>query len=188
MLWALEAIKVIPVDPHAEIIEGDPCYPSLSALPEAVDGVVIVVPPSEAEKGVRDAAQAGIRGAWMQQGAESQAAIRFCEEWYETIDESNQTEAYVGQACGLRNKSARRTRRELDRLERENDGYRRERGRGPASHHPDRRSRPGCSAQPVAPALLAGIAVDLSDLCRLRSVPIRSLRALSPTSPCSRAC
>jgi predicted CoA-binding protein len=72
--------KVIPVNPHAEIIEGDPCYPNLSALPEAVDGVLIVVPPSETEKVVRDAAQAGIRRVWMQQGAESQAAIRFCEE------------------------------------------------------------------------------------------------------------
>jgi predicted CoA-binding protein len=72
--------KVIPVNPHAEIIEGDPCYPSLSALPEAVDGVLIVVPPSETEKVVRDAAEAGIRRVWMQQGAESQAAIRFCEE------------------------------------------------------------------------------------------------------------
>jgi predicted CoA-binding protein len=76
----LEAIKVSSVDPHAEFIEGDPCYPSLSALPEAVDGVLIVVPPSETEKVVRDAAQAGIRRVWMQQGAESQAAIRFCEE------------------------------------------------------------------------------------------------------------
>jgi predicted CoA-binding protein len=72
--------KVIPVNPHAEIIEGDPCYPSLSALPETADGVVIVVPPSETEKVVRDAAAAGIRRVWMQQGAESQAAIRFCEE------------------------------------------------------------------------------------------------------------
>jgi predicted CoA-binding protein len=72
--------KVIPVHPHAEIIEGDPCYPSLSALPEAVDGVLIVVPPSETEKVVTDAGQAGIRRVWMQQGAESQAAIRFCEE------------------------------------------------------------------------------------------------------------
>jgi predicted CoA-binding protein len=72
--------KVIPVNPQAEIIDGDPCYPSLSALPEAVDGVLIVVPPSETEKVVRDAAEAGIRRVWMQQGAESQAAIRFCEE------------------------------------------------------------------------------------------------------------
>ena len=52
--------KVIPVNPQAEIIDGDPCYPSLSALPEAVDGVLIVVPPSETEKVVRDAAELSV--------------------------------------------------------------------------------------------------------------------------------
>lgn len=75
-----KGFKVIPVNPHAEIIEGDPCYPTLTALPEAVDGAVIIVPPSETEKVVRDAAEAGIDRVWMQQGAESQAAIRFCEQ------------------------------------------------------------------------------------------------------------
>lgn len=72
--------RVIPVNPHAELIEGDVCYPSLSALPDPVDGVLIVVPPSETEKVVREAAEAGITRVWMQQGAESVAAVRFCEE------------------------------------------------------------------------------------------------------------
>jgi predicted CoA-binding protein len=40
----------------------------------------VVVPPNQTEKVVRDAAAAGIRRIWMQQGAESQAAIRFCQE------------------------------------------------------------------------------------------------------------
>jgi predicted CoA-binding protein len=52
----------------------------LSVLPEPVGGVLIVVPPAETEKVVRDAAQVGIRRVWMQQGAESETAIRFCEE------------------------------------------------------------------------------------------------------------
>lgn len=82
---ALRALKakgyrVFPVHPQADQIEGEPCYSSLSALPEPVEGVLIVVPPEETEKVVRDAAAAGIRRVWMQQGAESQAAIRFCEE------------------------------------------------------------------------------------------------------------
>ncbi|MCL4709481.1 CoA-binding protein [bacterium] len=82
---ALQALKakgyrVFPVHPHADQIEGEPCFPSLSALPEPVEGVLIVVPPEETDKVVREAAAAGIRRVWMQQGAESQAAIRFCEE------------------------------------------------------------------------------------------------------------
>ncbi len=82
---ALQALKakgyrVFPVHPQADQIEGEPCFPSLSALPEPVEGVLIVVPPEETDKVVREAAAAGIRRVWMQQGAESQAAIRFCEE------------------------------------------------------------------------------------------------------------
>jgi predicted CoA-binding protein len=72
--------RVTPVNPHADVIEGDFCYPSLSALPDPVDGVLIVVPPGETEKVVREAAEAGITRVWMQQGAESVAAVRFCEE------------------------------------------------------------------------------------------------------------
>jgi predicted CoA-binding protein len=70
----------IPVNPHAENIEGVRCYPSLKALPVKVDGVAVVVPPHEAERIVRDAVDAGIPRVWLQQGAESKEAIRFCQE------------------------------------------------------------------------------------------------------------
>jgi len=69
-----------PVHPDAETIDGARCYPSLAALPEAVGGVVVCVPPAQTEQVVREAAQAGIRRVWMQQGAESPAAIQFCAE------------------------------------------------------------------------------------------------------------
>ncbi len=68
------------VHPEAETVEGAPCYRSLTDLPEPVGGVLIVVPPDQTEKVVRQAAAAGIRRVWMQQGAESSEAIRFCEE------------------------------------------------------------------------------------------------------------
>ncbi|MDZ7292200.1 MAG: CoA-binding protein [candidate division KSB1 bacterium] len=70
---------LFPINPNAERIEGDRCYPNLESLPETVDGVLIVVPPAETERVVREAAAAGIRRVWMQQGAESEAAIRFCQ-------------------------------------------------------------------------------------------------------------
>jgi predicted CoA-binding protein len=72
--------KLFPVHPHMDAIEGQPCYASLSALPEKVGGVLIVVPPSETEKVVREALESGIRRIWMQQGAESPEAIKFCQE------------------------------------------------------------------------------------------------------------
>ena len=72
--------QVYPVNPRADVIEGERCYPGLVDLPETVGGVVVVVPPAEAEKVVRDAAKAGIRRVWLQPGAESEDAVRFCEE------------------------------------------------------------------------------------------------------------
>jgi len=72
--------RLFPVHPTAESIDGESCYTSLAELPEPVGGVLVVVPPTETEKVVRDAAAAGIRRIWMQQGAQSAAAIKFCEE------------------------------------------------------------------------------------------------------------
>ena len=72
--------RLFAVNPNAGSIEGEPCYPSLAALPEPVGGALLVVPPEQTEQAVRDAASAGIPRVWMQQGAESEAAIRFCRE------------------------------------------------------------------------------------------------------------
>jgi uncharacterized protein len=72
--------RVFPVHPQAETLEGERCYRSLRQLPEPVGGVLISVPPGETEQVVRDAAAAGIRRVWMQQGAASPEAIRFCQE------------------------------------------------------------------------------------------------------------
>jgi len=72
--------KLFPVHPHAEQLEGERCYASLAALPEPVDGVLVIVPPAQAEQVVREAAAARIRRVWLQQGAGSPAAIRFCED------------------------------------------------------------------------------------------------------------
>ena len=43
-----------------------------------VGGVVLVVPPEQTEKLVRQAKEAGIQRVWMQQGAESPQAIAYC--------------------------------------------------------------------------------------------------------------
>jgi predicted CoA-binding protein len=71
---------VYPVNPNANAIDGNPCYPDVRLLPEKVDGIVLVIPPGQTEQVVAEAAAAGIKRVWMQQGAESDGAIRFCEE------------------------------------------------------------------------------------------------------------
>jgi predicted CoA-binding protein len=60
-------------------IEGQPAYPSLAALPERPEVVDIVVPPAQTEIVVRECRALGLTRVWMQPGAESEAAIAYCE-------------------------------------------------------------------------------------------------------------
>ncbi len=75
---------VYAVNPNADRLEGDRCYPDLRSIPGTVDGVVAVVQPGTTEALVHEAAEAGIRRIWMQQGAESDAAIQVCVRNYMT--------------------------------------------------------------------------------------------------------
>jgi predicted CoA-binding protein len=70
--------KVLPVHPTAEAIQGAACWRSLLELPERVENVLVVVKPDRAEAVVREAAAAGARRVWLQQGAESPEALRAC--------------------------------------------------------------------------------------------------------------
>ena len=72
--------RLFAVHPQAAEVEGERAYPSLQALPERVGGVIVCVPPAQAEQVVREAAAAGIGHVWLQQGAESEAAVRCAQE------------------------------------------------------------------------------------------------------------
>ncbi len=72
--------RILAVNPHATSIGGEACYPSLAALPEKVGGALVVTPPAQTEKVVREAAAQGITRLWLQQGAQSDAALAACTE------------------------------------------------------------------------------------------------------------
>jgi predicted CoA-binding protein len=72
--------KVYPVNPNADEVLGDKCYPNLASLPKKPDVVDIVVPPLVTEQIVQECRQLGITMVWMQPGSESEKAIRFCQE------------------------------------------------------------------------------------------------------------
>jgi len=72
--------RVLGVNPNAEMIAGEKCYPNLAALPEKVGGVLVFTRPSETEKVVREAAAQGITRVWVQLGAQSEAALAVCQE------------------------------------------------------------------------------------------------------------
>ena len=72
--------KVYPVNPNADEILGDRCYPDLGDLPTKPDVVDVVVPPKVTEEIVKTCKRLGITKVWMQPGSESETAIKFCKE------------------------------------------------------------------------------------------------------------
>ena len=71
---------VYAVNPNIDEVLSDRCYHSLTELPEKLDVVDTVVPPTVTEKIVKECKELGIEKVWMQPGSESEHAIRFCEE------------------------------------------------------------------------------------------------------------
>jgi uncharacterized protein len=57
--------EVFAVNPHAERVEGDACYPTLRDIPGGVDAVVIATRPDRAEATVRECEELGIDQVWM---------------------------------------------------------------------------------------------------------------------------
>jgi len=72
--------EVYPVNPNLKEVEGIRCYPSIIDLPLVVDLVDIVTPPKVTEEIVKQCLQKGIKRVWIQPGAESELAIKFCKD------------------------------------------------------------------------------------------------------------
>jgi uncharacterized protein len=71
--------RVYPIHPTARVVNGMRCYARFAELPEPVKSLLVVVSPESAISAIADAAAAGIRYVWLQQGAESPAAIQACQ-------------------------------------------------------------------------------------------------------------
>jgi predicted CoA-binding protein len=70
---------VFAVNPHADEVEGVRSYPSVTAIPDAVDGVVVVTPAKVSESIVADCVEAGVPRVWLHRGlgpgSSSEAAV-----------------------------------------------------------------------------------------------------------------
>ena len=73
---------VIPVNPAADELEGDRAYPSVSAIPERPDAVLIATHPDAAPDVARDCVDAGVPRVWMHRsfgtGSVSDEATAIC--------------------------------------------------------------------------------------------------------------
>lgn len=95
---------VYAINPNAESIDGDPCYPSLDNVPGPIDCLVTVTPPLVTEETITLAGRLRIPYVWMQPGSESMAAFN--------LARSNSMEIVAGGPCIMVAAAAHR-RREL---------------------------------------------------------------------------
>jgi predicted CoA-binding protein len=76
--------EVFPVNPNADEVEGDRCFPAVTAIPGGVDGVVVVTTPQVALDVAADCATAGVRRVWLHRGmgpgSTSEEAVAYCHE------------------------------------------------------------------------------------------------------------
>ena len=76
--------EVVPINPNAEELEGARCFPDLSSVPGALDGVVIATHPDVSPSIVEQCAVAGVDRVWFHrsfgEGSVSEEAIGRCEE------------------------------------------------------------------------------------------------------------
>jgi hypothetical protein len=57
--------QVFAVNPQAEQVEGDTCYPDLAAIPGGVEAVVIGTRPDRARATVQECLDLGVKRIWM---------------------------------------------------------------------------------------------------------------------------
>lgn len=71
-----KGMNVYPLNPNAETIDGDICYKSPGDMPANVKNLLVLLKPAETEKIVQEAVDKGVQKIWIQQGSESQQAVK----------------------------------------------------------------------------------------------------------------
>jgi uncharacterized protein len=76
--------KTYPVNPLANEIAGEKCYPNLKSIPEKVDAVFVGTAPKDSLSVVKECAELGINRVWFHHvfgpGNYTNEAIQFCKE------------------------------------------------------------------------------------------------------------
>jgi predicted CoA-binding protein len=62
---------VVAVNPNADQVEGDQCWPDLTSVPGGVEAVVIGTRPEHAEATVRECVELGVSHVWMHRSVDA---------------------------------------------------------------------------------------------------------------------
>ena len=60
--------NIYPVNPNAEVIEGDKCFPNLKSIPEKIDAVFIATSPAVSTEIVKQSIEGGVKTIWFHRG------------------------------------------------------------------------------------------------------------------------
>lgn len=60
--------EVVAINPNADRVEGDPCYPDLKSVPGGVNAVLIGTRPEIAETTMHECVDLGVKQVWMHRG------------------------------------------------------------------------------------------------------------------------
>lgn len=66
-----KGFRVFGVNPYRSTVDGDPCWPTVTSLPEKPTIAVFVVPAKRGLDVLEDCAAAGVENIWLQPGASS---------------------------------------------------------------------------------------------------------------------
>lgn len=76
--------NIYPINPNADVIEGDKCFPNLKSVPEKVDAVFIATSPAISTEIVKQSIEAGVKTIWfhrsMGNGSFSEEAAKLGED------------------------------------------------------------------------------------------------------------
>jgi hypothetical protein len=70
-----KGMKIVPVNPNAEEILGEKCYPSVKMLPSEVKSIIVFTKKDQTASVIREAKEKGINQIWIQQMADTKEAL-----------------------------------------------------------------------------------------------------------------
>jgi predicted CoA-binding protein len=71
---------VYPINPNAHSVDGCFCYSSVQDLPAEINDLLIATSVNDTDKVVKEAIEKGIKNIWIQNGSETESAIKLAKE------------------------------------------------------------------------------------------------------------
>ena len=72
--------EVFPINPNAHSIDGCFCYNTVKDLPTGISELLITTAPKDTENVVKEAIEKGIKNIWIQNGSETDSAIKLAQQ------------------------------------------------------------------------------------------------------------